>query len=425
MISNFRLLLWFFVGVGIAFNSVLAFAATQCAPKVEYKYQFSNQVFKGETKAAACSAAGLQLVGDSCSKTINGSSYYAYYLGDSAYCEDGGPIVNGMCNCDPCKSLKDQAVDDGSIDFGDGSNKKLSMNFAARQDDNYVGQSFCSGGCAAAVDKEVGSSGITMGGRYYGTFSAKHTGSSCTATQPPVTPKTDPGLAPKNSPEYNCISQGMAYGYVNDAVKCVPKTSSKEKETKTSETNKPDGSKVVENKSDNTFCSGGVCTTTTTTTTTEYNSSGTSTGTTTKTESTTKPDPSYKAGSGGSGNGEGQGTECGIPGKPPCAVKVDETDVKTDVSALNDDANNKFDLAYDQITQKLEEVTRPKEWGLTWNYSVPDGACSAIKFGGTRFNTMLDICKPLGYVRDLWAYVMYVLTGLYIWRAARDAMNVI
>ena len=82
-------------------------------------------------------------------------------------------------------------------------------------------------------------------------------------------------------------------------------------------------------------------------------------------------------------------------------------------------------MAYDQITQKFEEVTRPKEWGIIWNYSPPEGACSAIKFGGNRFNTSLDICKPLGYVRDLWAYVMYVMTGLYIWRAARDAMNVI
>lgn len=429
MIRQLRLFRWFIIGFGIAFNSVIAFAATQCAVEVKYVAFVGGVNYYGSTKGEVCEKLpnGPWTVGDTCWKydTPYTGSWRYVNVNQSAICPDGTSPVNGMCNCDPCKSLSGQAVDDGSIDFGDGANKKLSMNFAARPDDNYVGQGFCSGGCAAAVDKEVGSSGITMGGRYYGTFSAKHTGSSCTATQPPVTPKTDPGLAPKNSPEYNCISQGMAYGYVNDAVKCVPKSSSKEKETKTSETNKPDGSKVVENKSDNTFCSGGVCNTTTTTTTTEYNSSGTSTGTTTKTESTTKPDPSYRPGTGGSGNGEGQGAECGIAGKPPCAVKVDETDVKTDVSALNDDANNKFNAAYDQISQKLEEVTRPKDWGLTWNYTVPEGACSAIKFGGTRFNTTLDICKPLGYVRDLWAYVMYVLTGLYIWRAARDAMNVI
>lgn len=434
MKANIRPLLWFLVGFLLSINAVLSFAAGRCPP--DNRFWTTGGGVKWSSPDEACANNPVH------SNYINVKAYLVsndyYKCSQGAYgsalsyvnlvnmcSDDKSPGADGLCDCDPCKSRAGQSVDDGSIDFGDGANKKLSMNFAARSDDNFVGQDFCSGGCQAAVDKEVGSSGITMGGRYYGTFSAKFTGTSCQPTQPPVTPKTDPGLAPKNSPEYNCISQGMAYGYVNDVVKCVPKDSSKEKETKTSETNKPDGSKIVESKSDNTVCASGVCTTTTTTTTTEYNSSGSSTGTTTKTESTTKPDPNFVSGS-GSGNGkDGQGTECGIAGKPPCAVKVDETDVKTDVSALNGEANNKFDLAYDQITQKLKEVTRPKEWGITWNYTPPEGACSAIKFGGTRFNTTLDICKPLGYVRDLWAYVMYVLTGLYIWRAARDAMNVI
>lgn len=434
MIFDTRRLLWFFVGILLSFNAVLSFAASRCPPDSNFWTSGGGTIWASPDEACAKDPllAGYKDVKAyewgvnyyKCSWSAGGQALAYVVL--VARCFDGSkPGQDGMCDCDPCKSRAGQSVDDGSIDFGDGANKKLSMNFAARSDDTYVGQSFCSGGCQASVDKEVGSSGIAMGGRYYGSFSAKFTGTSCQPSQPTVTPKTDPGLAPKNSPEYNCISKGMAYGYVNDVVKCVPKDSSKEKETKTSETNKPDGSKVIENKSDNTFCAGGVCTTTTTTTTTEYNSSGNSNGTTTKTESTTKPDPNFVSGSGSGSGKEGQGTECGIAGKPPCAVKVDETDVKTDVSALNDDANNKFNLAYDQITQKLEEVTRPKEWGITWNYSPPEGACSAIKFGGTRFNTTLDICKPLGYVRDLWAYVMYVLTGLYIWRAARDAMNVI
>lgn len=361
--------------------------------------------------------------------TYSGSTYVGGpYSADFSYCPDSVPTWDGS-QCvkpDPCKSKSGQAVDDGSLDFGDGSNKRLSMNFPARSDGDYTGQTFCSGGCKAAVDKEVGSAGMNVGGNYYGQFSARFSGQICDAGQSSASPKTTPALIPKNSPEYDCVSKGMGYGYVGDAVKCVAKTSSKETEQKTSETTKADGSKVKETKTDNTVCSGGVCVTTTTTTTTEYNSSGVATGTSTKTDTTTKPDPNSGLGSGGAGSGkEGQGTECGIAGKPPCGVKVDETDVKTDVSVVNQGALDKISAVYDEVRQKMEQVTRPQNWGVTWVYSPPAGACSVLQYGVRTHQFSIDICKPLGYVRDLWSYVIYVMTGLYIWRSARDAMNIV
>lgn len=267
--------------------------------------------------------------------------------------------------------------------------------------------------------------GMTAGGEYIGQFSAKFSGQSCPSTQPAATPKTTPALIPKNSPEYDCVSKGMGYGYVNDVVKCVPKTGSKETQNTASTTYRPDGTSTKETKTDNTVCTSGVCVTTTTTITTEYNSSGTVTGTTTKTDTTTKPDPNSGLGSGGVKDGQQQGAECGVAGKPPCGVKVDETGVKTDVSDFDLSFTNKINAAYDEVRAKLEEVTRPKVWGVSWNYTVPAGACSALQFGFKLHQFSLDICKPLGYIRDLWSYVMYVMTGLYIWRSARDAMNVV
>lgn len=338
------------------------------------------------------------------------------------YCADVNPTWNGSAcvQNDPCATKSGLAVDDGSVGP---DNTKLSMSFPRREDDNYVGQTFCSGGCKAAVDKEVGSSGGYFDGKYVGQFSAKFSGQSCAPASPQVTPKTTPALIPKTSAEYDCVSKGMGYGYVNETVKCVNPSETKAVEKKSSQTTKADGSKTKETRSDNTVCSNGVCITTTTTITTEYNSSGTQTGVSTKTESTSKPDPNSGLGTGGAGASK-DGMACGGLGQPTCAVKVDETGTPTDMSPITAQ-KQAMESVMDEYKAKLAEVTGPKTWGLTWSYSLPSGACTALQFGAGRFTTPLDICKPLGYVRDLWSYVIYFLTGLYIWRSARDALGVI
>lgn len=340
------------------------------------------------------------------------------------YCSNAFPTWNGS-TCvldDPCKNKGGLAVDDGSVGP---DNTKLSMSFPRREDDNYVGQTFCSGGCKAAVDKEVGSSGGYFDGKYVGQFSAKFSGQSCAPASPQVTPKTTPALIPKTSAEYDCVSKGMGYGYVNETVKCVTPSETKATTKGTSETTKPDGSKTKVSTTEKTQCLAGVCYTTTTTITTEYNSSGTVTGTSQKQDTTEKPDPNSGLGTGGAGTGTGkEGMACGGPGQPTCAVKVDETGTPTDMSPITAQ-KQAMESVMDEYKAKLAEVTGPKTWGLTWSYSLPTGACTALQFGAGRLTTSLDICKPLGYVRDLWSYVIYFLTGLYIWRSARDALGVI
>lgn len=333
------------------------------------------------------------------------------------YCPDATPKWNGTACVvqDPCSNKGGQSVDDGSVGP---DNVKLSMSFPRRSDDNYVGQTFCSSGCLAAVDKEVGSAGGYYDGKYYGQFSAKFSGQSCGSPQ--ASPKTTPALIPRTSAEYDCISKGMAYGYVNDAVKCVSQSETKAVEKKTSETTKADGTKTKETRSDNTVCANGVCTTTTTIITTEYSSTGSEIGTTTKTETTSKPDPNSGLGTGGTGTGK-ESISCGGPGQPVCAVKVDETGTPTESSAMAAQ-KQAFDAALDDVKGKFAEVSAAKTWGITWGYTTPSGTCSPVQFGAGRFVTSLDVCKPLGYIRELWGYVIYVMTGLYIWRSARDAM---
>lgn len=448
MIREMRLIVYFVVGLLMSINSVFAFAESVSA---NINFMAGSNVARSGGAVCASLGSGAQYADASpyqyagtwyvgwCSIDGNnvaqvksngdcngiGGELTGTYPSWMCTCPAGTKPSNGTCvKGDPCEAKAGQSLDDGSVDFGDGGNKKLSMSFPDRADSNYTGQSFCSGGCKAVVDKEVGSSGMTVEGYYYGQFSAKFSGLSCESGQAEVSTKTTPALIPKNSPEYDCVSKGMGYGFVNGAVKCVAKTSSKEKETKSSETTKADGSKTKETKTDNTVCTAGVCTTTTTTITTEYNSSGTVTGTSTKTDTVTKADPNSGLGSGGVKDYQ-PGTECGVSGKPPCGVKVDETGVSTDVSAMNQTALDKFTAVFDEVRQKMEEVTRPKVWGLTWNYAVPSGSCSVLQYGVRSHQFSLDICKPLGFVRDLWSYVIYVMTGLYIWRSARDAMNVV
>lgn len=196
------------------------------------------------------------------------------------YCANSKPTWNGS-SCilqDPCSVKSGQAVDDGSVDFGDGANKKLSLSFPSLGDDgNYVGQTFCSGGCKAAVTKEVGAMGIGMGGRYYNTFNASFSGQSCDPPAIPVGPNTTPvKLVQKTSKEYDCLSAGKGYGYVNNVVVCVEPDKKGGKAQQTTQKKNSDGTttKTVVDKA--VSCTGdGACSTITTTTTTVYNSDGT------------------------------------------------------------------------------------------------------------------------------------------------------
>lgn len=433
----------------VGLSCVLALNAQAFAVEPLNVLATRSGIFAGGQKIsqsdANCSGHGSLTMGSNGAPGVGkpvmpGQDNGSIVTGTYAYCYDGytynyvdvcpsGTLsitqVGGTWYCqvpnDPCKSKSGMDVDDGTVDFGDGANKRLSMVFTAKASDDYVGTSFCSGGCQASVTKEVGGGGVTINGKYAGTFNAKFSGVACNAGQQNADKKTDPGLLPKDSDEKKCVDKGMGFGYVNEKVMCVPADKTNSTEKKTGETTKPDGSRTTESKTDKTICSGGVCTTTTTTITTEYNSSGTATGTTTKTETTSKPDPNAAVSGNGSGGG-GEGAECGIPGKPPCSVKVDETGTPSDISGINSN-KTALETAMDQIKEKFGEVSQPKQWSVVWNYQLPSGACSPLQFGGQRFSTSLDICKPLGYVRDLWSYVISFLTGLYIWRSCRDALN--
>lgn len=320
-LGQIRLFAYFMIGVLFAFNTVAAFAAQVCYPKTKWVVVYNSGgnapvTYMGDTKAEACGKLpdGPWTAGDTCWKysTPYTGAWVYLNVNQKPICDDGTDPVGGVCKCpDPCSQKAGQSVDDGTVGP---DNVKLSMSFSKRADSNYVGQSFCSGGCKAGVTKEVGSIGYADGDKYYGTFNAAFSGQSCDAGQTETDTKSNPGLQPKNTPEYDCVKQGKGYGYFNGNVICTTASPSKGTDSNTKTTTNADGSKTQVKTDTTVNCDGSVCVTTTTTTTTTFDSSGTQTGTSTKTDSTSKADPSS------TGNGtKGDASFCSQnPTSPMC-----------------------------------------------------------------------------------------------------------
>lgn len=161
--------------------------------------------------------------------------------------------------------------------------------------DGKVPQLICIGGCKAnprAGYDYVGA--VLKDGTYSVQGNPRYNGESC-GSQSENPPYSN---VQKNTPEYDCLSKGQNYGYVNGSVLCTTpsKPSDALGKTTTNTTSNADGTKTEVVKSDYVNCTGaGSCTTTTVTTTTTISADGTrGTPSTTTSTNTTQ-------GGGGSG----------------------------------------------------------------------------------------------------------------------------
>lgn len=293
---SFRLFLFFLVGAFLSGCAVIALAGDWKAPipaksALELCRSTSQQSSSYPVIVEACQY-DPQLPQCPSSKdggTCEESAYFKYKPTSTAissyvvstprvkytYCPDSAPRWNGTAcvPSNPCEGKGGTEVDDGSVGP---NNVKLALSFPIREDGNYVGQFFCSGGCEASVTREIGAIGIGMGGRYYNTFGAKFDGLQCAPPGVSVGPGTLPvSLIQKTSKEYDCVASGKAYGYVNNVVVCVDPNTKGGKAQQTNEKKNADGTttKTVVDKT--VTCTGaGSCTTITTTTTTVYNADG-------------------------------------------------------------------------------------------------------------------------------------------------------
>jgi hypothetical protein len=323
-----RLFLWFFFGVALSFFSLFAFAGEPHLSNPSndpmeacnsYALEANNSWSGACTYVSDCPSSQnggqcmLEVRRDFASLT--GSVNFKQFLSLQVYCPDITPNWNGT-ECvkteDKCKPLK--GINVTSAYVGPEATR-LTLDLKANANQEYLGHMLCSDNCKAVITKEVGSSGMAFGGRYYGVFEAKFDGSSCPTEKPDLSPTSTPDkVVSKDSDEKKCVDQGQGFGYVNGVVMCVTPDSKKGTADKKTETQNQDGTKTTVETNVTMACTGdGSCVTTTTTTTTVTNPDGTQQSQNTDVKTETKS-------SNGSDNGGSDGSAFCVqnPTSPIC-----------------------------------------------------------------------------------------------------------
>lgn len=101
---------------------------------------------------------------------------------------------------------------------------------------------------------------------------------------------------------------------------------------------------------------------------------------------------------------------CGIPGTPPCNVKVDETGVPVPTDIKIDQADDALD-DWDDFVTNLPDVL-PKFPTISWDFALPTG-CGVIPLPAFEpYLTGVDICQYQPMFHSLMS-VVWVLGGLF------------
>lgn len=180
--------------------------------------------------------------------------------------------------------------------------------------------------------------------------------------------------------------------------------------TKTTETTQPDGTKTVVKE--------------------VITASPTSTGTT----GGTLGDPGGTGGGTGGGTSGGAGGGTGEKGETEQAdfcrdnpdslicqdkLKIDETGTPEGGDPLKGE-RDAISGAWDSAKSTLEGDTwRKSSLPFVWSPSIPSGSCSPWEIYGRT----IDLCDEMAKVRQLWAWVIYMVGALSLWMLGVRAMN--
>ena len=425
-----RAVLWFFVGCLFGALPVIAFAEDYPALS---RYDASWDAQLHGTPSELCAVRSVIYPGVS---YVSAGVYGPYNLdyghcrdsGNVArggvtqvfYCPGGGIIAGNTCsNAPACPSGQVRDAQTGlCIDPPCQSGAIASSGYFPIGNDPNQSLSFpgyaCINGCGAIFDGSSPGARQLVNSKYF--YYAKgqyiNTGETCSGSAGP----SAQGALPPPS----CAS-GDVMGTVNGQSVCVTKGTgqtvnphSPQQGPTTTTTNNGDGTTTVKTDDPN---GGGTVTT-----------SGPGGSTTTNTP-----------GLGGSGDGQsGNGGSLGGFGDDGTGDKKDDDGdgicdknpgaalckdkVPIDEDGTPDNANGVFDAQIQQLnddSDALQAQISGRGWevsdlGFSWSPGFPSGgSCTPAQFGS---KATLDICEPLGKVRDLWAWAFAFLTGLYIWR---------
>lgn len=142
----------------------------------------------------------------------------------------------------------------------------------------------------------------------------------------------------------------------------------------------------------------------------------------------TENNPCDGGGSGGGSSGEGpgdgegegdeKGAECGVPGKPACSVKVDETGTAS-VDQLIEQVQDMHDYTaqlsgpngeVQQMNDDLKNMNPGSVFGMndwSWSFQLPTG-CTPLVMAD--FNVTIDPCQWQSTIHDLMSMIWIIST---------------
>lgn len=418
----FRLFLFFLVGAILSGSAVFSFAAS-CPPTPKYP-------FKGvwyDDPELACDAFASSIGRDPAkvSYLSNGcfeGNYNHGPIGMSMLCEDNQPPgAGGLCVCDACKSKAGQ-WDNGGSPMSVNLPGPLPFYSGETGGSPEMPNAICLNGCIADTTQDRGEGMATSSWWGYN-MNPKYTGQSCS----PGSPK--PGTSkPKTSPEYDCVSKGQGFGYVNGVVLCVKPDTSSGSGKKTTEVKNADGTTTKTSVDKTMTCTGaGSCTTTTTTTTTVYNADGTQAST--QSESQTETATGQGA--------EGSGFCKENPSSPMCKTGSFSGSCEAAPSCEGDPiqcATAKATWETNCKTMKPGEIREAPDVGtkkIQQNFEHADlgggGSCPAARpitlMGRTIYFEMTPICEFASGIRPVVILLGWIAAGYIVMGYGRSSSS--
>lgn len=257
--------------------AVFVFAARNCPPSVSKYIGGGSQMFDSPAAACAALVSGYSNIAPYQTSETGYKCAQGYYSEAKAWltltllCDDlTAPDSFGMCECpDPCKKWTSMYHNGGSP-----SGVRLPGGDAGGDRNYYSGTgtsvpiSTCIDNCTATFAGTDDFS-VVAGNSWSVAANPIFTGKSCgdTAAQGHRVLKT--------SAEYDCVSAGKSFGYVNGSVVCVKPQAGKDTTTNSKTTSNADGTSTKVDVTKVMNCSAdGSCVTQTTTTTTTISATG-------------------------------------------------------------------------------------------------------------------------------------------------------
>lgn len=115
--------------------------------------------------------------------------------------------------------------------------------------------------------------------------------------------------------------------------------------------------------------------------------------------------------------------QCGVAGKPPCTMKIDETGTPTDSSLSTE--KDAFEAATDARTTAMQGVGTVSDLGLGFTITWPTSGCSDLTFSmpGGKGNLVVPWCEKQADIKNAGGWFIGVLTAFGLFSIGVGALR--